>query len=101
MEQKFEGTPKAEISLDGKKVTRGDVTDDWGSLLQWQVKRDGQVVATAPARAEPAYEHPDATPGEYEIVLQLFHYVNYKKDKDGQFTDSKFVDISNAVRYKV
>jgi hypothetical protein len=101
MEQKFEGTPTAEVRLEGRKVIRGDVSNDWGSRLQWQIKRDGAVVATPPARAETAYEHPDATPGEYEIVLQLFKYVNYKKNKDGEFTESKFVDISNKVTYKI
>ena len=44
MEQKYEGTPKAEIKLDGRKVTRSDVTNDWGLGLQWVVRRDGKVV---------------------------------------------------------
>ena len=57
MEQKFEGTPQAEIRLEGRKVIRGDVTHDWGSRLQWQVKRDGQVIATPSARPEMSYEH--------------------------------------------
>ena len=52
MDQVFEGTPKAEIRLEGRKVIRGDVTNDWGSRLQWEVRRDGQVIATPPARAE-------------------------------------------------
>ena len=101
MEQKFDIAPSAEIRLDGRKVTRGDVTHDWGLRLQWEVRRDGQVVATPPARAEVAYEHPDVTPGSYEIVLQMWKYVDYKKDKDGNFTNSKFVDISNRVTYTI
>lgn len=101
MEQKFEGTPQAEIRLEGRRVVRGDVSTDWGSRLQWQIKRDGQVIATPPARAENAYEHADATPGEYEIVLQMWKYVNYKKDKDGEFTESKFIEISNKVTYEI
>lgn len=101
MEQKFEGTPQAEIRLEGRKVIRGDVTNDWGSRLQWEIKRDGKVVATPPARAEIAYEHADATPGDYEIVLQMFKYVNYAKDKDGEFTASKYVEVSNKVNYKI
>lgn len=101
MEQKFEGTPQAEIRLEGRKVIRGHVSNDWGSKLQWEIKRDGKVVATAPARVDVAYEHADATPGEYEIVLQLFKYVNYAKDKDGEFTASKYVDVSNKVNYKI
>lgn len=101
MEQKFEGTPQAEIRLEGRRVVRSEVANDWGSRLQWEVKRDGKVLATPAARAENSYEHPDATPGEYEIVLQLFKYVNYAKDKDGEFTASKFVEVSNKVSYKV
>ena len=30
MDQKFEGTPKSEIRLEGRKVIRGGVTNDWG-----------------------------------------------------------------------
>ena len=101
MEQKFEGTPQAEIRLEGRKLIRGDVTNDWGSRLQWQVKRDGQVVATPPARVVESYDHPDATPGEYEIVLEMWKYVNYAKNPAGEFTESKFVEISNKVAYKI
>lgn len=101
MDQKFEGTPKAEIKLDGHKLTRSDVTHDWGLRLQWQVKRDGKVIATPPARAELTYEHPDKEPGKYEVVLQMWKYINYKKDKKGEFTESKFIDISNVVSYTI
>jgi hypothetical protein len=101
MDQKFEGAPKAEIHLDGQKVSRSDVTHDWGLRLQWQVKRDGEVIATPPARAKVCYEHQDTTPGKYEIVLQMWKYVNFKKNKDGEFTDSKFVDICNSVSYTI
>jgi hypothetical protein len=101
MEQKFEGTPAAEIRLDGRKVIRSDVTNDWGLRLQWEIKRDGQVVATPPARADVCYEHADSTPGAYEIVLQMWKYVDYKKDKDGNFTNSKFIEISNRVSYTI
>ena len=101
MEQKFDATPKAELRLRGRTVTRGDVSGDWGLQLRWVVKRDGKVVATAPARADVSYEHPDKTPGTYEIVLEMFKYVNYKKDKDGDYTQSKFVVISNAVTYTI
>ena len=101
MEQKFEGTPQTEIRLDGRKAIRGDVANDWGSRLQWEIKRDGTVVATPTARPDNTYEHADATPGEYEIVLQMFKYVNYKKNKEGEFTESKFVEVSNKVSYKI
>ena len=99
MDQVFEGTPKAEIQLDGRKVTRGEVAGDWGSKLQWRIRRDGKVLATVPARMEPSYEHPDKKPGKYDIVLQMFKYVNYKKDAKGEFTVSKFIDVSNTVSY--
>src|SRR5438445_10244769 len=60
MEQKYDGpAPHAELKLDGRKVTRTDVANDWGLQLLWVVKRDGKQVATAPARAEAAYEHAD------------------------------------------
>jgi len=97
MDQRFEGTPRAEIRLDGRKVTRGDVANDWGSQLVWEVRRDGHVVATVPARASDSYQINDATPGQYEVVLQLFNYDGYEKDKDGKFTKSKFVEVSNKV----
>ena len=80
MEQKFDGVvPKAELKLEGRKVTRSVVSNDWGLQLRWAVARDGKVIATAPARAELVYEHPDTTPGTYEIVLQTWKYVDYKK----------------------
>jgi len=101
MDQKFEGQPQAEIRLEGKKVVRSEVTHDWGLRLQWQVKRDGKLIATPPARADLSYEHPDQTPGKYDVVLQMWKYVNYKKNKDGEYTESKFIDISNTVSYTV
>jgi hypothetical protein len=101
MDQKFEGIPKTTIRLEGRKVIRSEVTNDWGSRLQWQISRDGKVVATAPARADAAYEHADATPGTYEVILQIWKYTDYRKKKDGEFINSKFVDISNKVTYTV
>jgi hypothetical protein len=101
MEQKFEGTPRAEIRLEGRRVIRGDVSHDWGSRLQWQIVRDGKVIATVPARASDSYEHADKTPGKYEIVLQLWKYVDYRKDKARNFINSKYIDISNKVSYVI
>ncbi|HEY1187973.1 MAG TPA: hypothetical protein VGE74_09965 [Gemmata sp.] len=101
MEQKFDATPRAELRLDGRKVTRTDVTGDWGLQLRWVVKRDGKVIATPPARAEHTYEHPGTAPGAYEIVLEQFKYVNYQKDATGEYTKSAFVAISNAVTYTI
>jgi hypothetical protein len=101
MEQKYDGLPQAEIRLEGRRVIRSEVTGDWGLRLQWEVRRDGQVIATPAARADEAYEHADATPGKYEIVLQMWKYVDYKKNPAGEFLNSKFVDISNKVSYTV
>ena len=101
MEQKYDGTPKAEIRLNGRRVTRSDVVNDFGLMLRWVVTRDGKEVGTVPARAEKSYEHPDKTPGKYEIVLQSWKYVNYAKDAKGEFTVSKFVAISNVVKYTI
>jgi hypothetical protein len=101
MEQKFDTPPRAEIRLEGRRVIRGDVANDWGLRLQWEVRRDGKVVATPAARAEASYEHADKTPGKYEIVLQMWKYVDYRKDPKGEFVNSKFVDISNKVSYTI
>jgi hypothetical protein len=101
MEQKFDVHPRAELKLDGRRITRTDVTGDWGMLLRWCIYRDGKLIATPPARAESSYEHLDKTPGNYEIVLETWKYVDYKKDAKGEFTNSKFVEISNKVSYKI
>ena len=101
MEQKFEATPKAELRLKGRTVTRSEVANDWGLQLRWVVKLNGAVIATPPARADATYTHPDAKPGKYEIYLEMFKYVNYAKDAKGEFTQSKFVEISNVVTYTI
>lgn len=101
MEQKFNEIPQAEIRLEGRAVVRSDVRGDWGSRLQWEVRRDGQVIAAPNARLGERYEHPDATPGNYELVLQMWKYVNYKKNAQGEFVDSKFVEVSNKVSYTI
>jgi len=96
MDQVFEGTPKADIRLEGRKAIRSEVSNDWASRLQWKISRDGKVIATAPARAETAYEHPDAEAGSYEIVLEMWKYEGFKVKDHG-----KFVEISNKVTYQV
>lgn len=102
MEQKYDGpAPMAELKLAGRRVTRTDVAGDWGMMLRWRVTRDGKEVATAPARADHSYEHPDKTPGTYAVVLQTWKYVNYAKDAKGEFTKSQFIDISNTVTYTI
>ncbi len=65
------------------------------------IRRNGQVVATVPARANHSYEHADTTPGQYEVVLQMFQYEGDAKDPAGNFTKSKMVEVSNKVRYMV
>ena len=101
MDQKFEGTPRAEIRLEGRRVIRGEVVNDWGSRLQWVVFRDGKEIAAVSARAADSYEHPEKTPGKYEIVLQMWKYVDYKKNAEREFINSKFVDISNKLTITV
>lgn len=101
MEQKYDVLPRAELKLAGRRVTRSDIVGDWGLLLRWCVYRDGKLIASPPARADKSYEHLEATPGTYEIVLQTWKYVDYKKGADGEFTNSKFVEISNKVSYKI
>jgi hypothetical protein len=96
MEQVFEGEPKAEIRLDGRKVTRTVVTNDWASRLQWRISRDGKPLATVAARAETTYEHADKTPGTYEIVLEMWKNEGFKTKEHG-----KFIEISNKVTYTV
>ncbi len=99
MDQKLEGTPEATLKLDGRKVIRGEVTNNWGTRLQWKVSRDGKEIATVAAGLDPAFEFPDKAKGKYEVVLQQFKYLNYKKDKDGNYSESKYLDISKPVSY--
>jgi hypothetical protein len=101
MDQKLEGTPQATLTIVGRKITRSDVTNDWGTRLQWKISRDGKEVATVAAGIAADFEHADAAPGNYQVVLQQFHYVNYRKTPDGKFTESKYVDISEPVTYAI
>ena len=59
------------------------------------------MIATPTARADIAYEHADTTPGNYEIVLQMWKYVDYRKKPDGEFINSSSSTISNKVSYKI
>lgn len=101
MDQKLEGSPKATLTLAGRSVTRSEVSNNWGTRLQWLISRDGREIATVGAGLDLAYEHPDTTPGKYDVVLQQFHYLNYKKDKDGKFIESKYINISEPVSYTI
>jgi hypothetical protein len=88
--------PKAEIKLEGRTVTRGLITNDYGNRVHWKVSRDGQVVATPEARSSAAYTHTDAAPGQYEIVLETWKHEGYKSKSLG-----KYIEISNKVAFKV
>jgi hypothetical protein len=101
MEQRYVGTPQATINLDGRRLTRSEVSNDWGLRLQWEIKRNGQVVASVNARTGLTYEHADTAPGNYEVVLQMWRYVNYAKNPQGEFTASRFIDVSNRVTYTI
>jgi len=96
MDQVFEGTPKADLRLEGRKVIRSEVSNDWGSRIQWKISRDGKVIATVPARANAAYEHADKAPGKYEIVLEMWKYEGFRVKDHG-----KFIEISNKVNYTI
>jgi hypothetical protein len=101
MDQKLEGAPKATLQLSGRAITRSEVSNDWGTRLQWMISRDGKPIASVAAGLDLTFEHPDTAPGKYEIVLQQFHYVNYKKDKEGRFTESAYINISEPVSYTI
>ena len=101
MEQRFDGSPGAMLTIHGRRVTRTEVTNDWGLRLQWEIRRNGVVIATPNARLAATYEHADNTPGTYEVVLQMWKYINYRKNAAGEFIDSRFITISNKVSYTV
>lgn len=101
MDQRFEGVPKAEIRLEGRRLIRSEVSNDWGSQLIWEIRRNGEVTATVSARADDSYDVTASMPGQYEVVLRMFSYEGYEKDKDGKYTKSKFVDVSNKVTWTV
>lgn len=101
MEQKFEGLPKSEIRVDGSNLVRSELTNDWGSLLQWVVTQGGKTVATYNARPDLTVRHQLKTPGEYEAFLHMWKYVDYKKNPQGEFLNSKFVEVSNKIKFSV
>ena len=102
MDQKYDAAPLAELTLRGRRVTRSVVANDWGLQLRWLVTKDGKPAGTFPAsRADTAYEHADAAPGKYEIVLQMWKYVDYRKGANGEFVTSAFIEISNKVSYTI
>jgi hypothetical protein len=101
MEQKFEGLPKSEIRVDGSKLVRTDVVNDWGSLLQWVITQNGKQVAAYNARPSLSVSHDLKSPGEYQAHLQMWKYVDYKKNPQGEFINSKFVEVSEKVKFTI
>lgn len=101
MDQRFEGQPKAEIRLEGRRLIRSEVTNDWGSQLIWDIRVNGEPKATISGRATDFFELADMPPGQYEAVLRMFQYEGYEKDPAGKFTKSKFVDVSNKLTWTV
>ena len=89
------------MQIGGCRGTGGMIVHDWGLLVQWAERREGYVIGTSPARACESYECPDVAPGKYEIVLQSWKYVDYKKQPTGEFINSKFVNISEPVSYTI
>ena len=101
MDQKLEGTPSVEIKLEGRTVLRSEVQNNWGTRLQWRLLKEGKEIATGPVGPDSAFDLPDLQQGRYQVVVQQFHYVNYKKTPDGKFTDSKYVDICKPLDFSV
>ena len=73
----------------------------YGNAGTGSLSTSWQVIATPNARPEFSYEHADATPGTYEIVLQMWKYIDYRKNPDGEFVNSRFIDVSNKVTYTI
>jgi hypothetical protein len=103
MEQKFDGPPpQAEIRLDGTRVVRTDVKGDWGLLLRWYISKEGKQVVAPNARVAYDFDLASLEPGAYEIVLQMWHYKDYRKDPTTrEFVNSKFIEVSNKLAYTV
>lgn len=101
MDQKLEGTPSVEIKLEGRTLVRSDVQNDWGTRMQWRIAKEGKEVLTGVVGQDPSIDLPDLEPGKYQIVVQQFHYLNYKKSPEGKFTESKYVDICKPLEFTV
>lgn len=79
MDQKLEGTPSVEIKLEGRTVVRSEIQNNWGTRLQWRLFKEGKEIATGPVGPETAFDLPDLQQGSYQVVVQQFHYLNYKR----------------------
>lgn len=88
--------PQAELTLQGRTVTRGHIANDFGSRVQWKVTKNGAPVATPEARVTTAYTHTDTSPGLYEIVLETWQTEGFRSGGLG-----KYITISNKVSYRI
>ena len=90
--------PWATVRLDGTRIVRSEVSDDPGFRLQFHVRQaDGKTLATAEARANPAFELPAKSPGVYTAALELFHPAY----KGGTAQKGEFRPISNILTFRV
>jgi hypothetical protein len=90
--------PLASIKLTGGKISRTDLDDDPGFRLQYHIKQlDGKSVNTIEARSNPNVPVPNATAGNFTVVLELF----YPAYKGGTSQKGEFKEVSNVVGYKV
>lgn len=88
--------PQSQITLEGRTVTRGPVTNDWGHRVQWKVTKNGAEAATPEARVTTSYTHSDSSPGLYEIVLETWQHDGFRSGGQG-----RFIAISNKVSYRI
>lgn len=89
--------PRAVLTLDGLRIVRTAVRDDPGFRLQWHFKMDGKTVATPSARAELEVEVQQLQPGEYSVVLELFHPAY----KGGTVQKGEFKPVSNLLLFRL
>jgi hypothetical protein len=88
--------PAAEIKLEGRTLTRGHITNDYGNRVHWKVLRDGVEIATIEARSSNAYTFDETVPGMYEIVLETWKHEGYQAKSLG-----KYIEISNKLTVRV
>ena len=88
---------RATLSLAGQRVKRSAVTDDPGFRLQFHIRRSGKTVEVINARADDSADLPVKDPGDYTVVLELFH-PGYK---GGTALKGEFKPISEVLTYRV
>ncbi len=97
LEVRPEQKPLATIKLGGGKVARTELSEDPGFRLQFHFKKDGKTLARVDARAEPSAALPSLAPGNYTVVLELFH----PKYKGGKDPKGQYQAVSNELGYRV